>query len=150
MLVIVLQGKRHRTFLPLFSRGSLVMAFLPGSAFNLPISKLLNPEISAAISWPRWAGGAGIVHPHGNEHTPKPTPKTSSGRLCKVEPIDVKKPHVHRGTGVLFWLLIQPSASIGADNRSRTYDLLITNELLYQLSYIGIFARAKLYRLFTR
>jgi hypothetical protein len=25
----------------------------------------------------------------------------------------------------------------GADNRSRTYDLLITNELLYQLSYIG-------------
>ena len=27
--------------------------------------------------------------------------------------------------------------NVGADNRSRTYDLLITNELLYQLSYIG-------------
>ncbi len=26
---------------------------------------------------------------------------------------------------------------IGADERSRTPDLLITNELLYQLSYIG-------------
>lgn len=26
----------------------------------------------------------------------------------------------------------------GADNRSRTYDLLITNELLYQLSYVGV------------
>lgn len=26
----------------------------------------------------------------------------------------------------------------GADNRSRTYDLLITNELLYQLSYVGL------------
>ncbi len=26
----------------------------------------------------------------------------------------------------------------GADNRSRTYDLRITNALLYQLSYIGI------------
>ena len=25
----------------------------------------------------------------------------------------------------------------GADNRSRTYDLRITNALLYQLSYIG-------------
>ena len=32
-----------------------------------------------------------------------------------------------------------PSACIsGADERSRTLDLLITNELLYQLSYIGI------------
>ena len=27
--------------------------------------------------------------------------------------------------------------SIGADERNRTVDLLITNELLYQLSYIG-------------
>ncbi len=26
----------------------------------------------------------------------------------------------------------------GADNRSRTYDLRITNALLYQLSYIGV------------
>jgi hypothetical protein len=26
----------------------------------------------------------------------------------------------------------------GADERSRTLDLLITNELLYQLSYIGV------------
>ena len=26
----------------------------------------------------------------------------------------------------------------GADDRSRTDDLLITNQLLYQLSYIGI------------
>lgn len=25
----------------------------------------------------------------------------------------------------------------GADNRNRTNDLLITNELLYQLSYVG-------------
>ena len=28
--------------------------------------------------------------------------------------------------------------SIGADERNRTVDLLITNELLYQLSYIGL------------
>ncbi len=27
----------------------------------------------------------------------------------------------------------------GADNRIRTYDLLITNEPLYQLSYTGVF-----------
>src|SRR5690554_190560 len=27
---------------------------------------------------------------------------------------------------------------VGADERSRTPDLLITNELLYQLSYIGV------------
>ena len=34
--------------------------------------------------------------------------------------------------GVLFnW-------KIGAGDRSRTYDLLITNELLYQLSYTGM------------
>lgn len=30
----------------------------------------------------------------------------------------------------------------GADNRSRTYDLRITNALLYQLSYIGPARRA--------
>ena len=29
---------------------------------------------------------------------------------------------------------------IGADGRIRTADLLITNQLLYQLSYIGLFA----------
>ena len=28
--------------------------------------------------------------------------------------------------------------SFGADERNRTVDLLITNELLYQLSYIGL------------
>ena len=38
----------------------------------------------------------------------------------------------------------------GADNRSRTYDLLITNELLYQLSYIGFVSSQKLYRHFLR
>lgn len=27
----------------------------------------------------------------------------------------------------------------GADDVSRTHDLLITNQLLYQLSYIGVF-----------
>jgi hypothetical protein len=27
---------------------------------------------------------------------------------------------------------------IGADGRSRTGDLLITNQLLYQLSYVGL------------
>ncbi|GEM_PF-4087172 len=27
----------------------------------------------------------------------------------------------------------------GADGESRTHDLLITNQLLYQLSYIGLF-----------
>ena len=34
--------------------------------------------------------------------------------------------------------------SIGADERNRTVDLLITNELLYQLSYIG--TEKKLYQ----
>ena len=29
--------------------------------------------------------------------------------------------------------------SIGAVDRNRTYDLLITNQLLYQLSYNGVF-----------
>ena len=29
--------------------------------------------------------------------------------------------------------------SDGAGNRTRTYDLLITNQLLYQLSYAGLF-----------
>ena len=32
----------------------------------------------------------------------------------------------------------------GADNRDRTGDLLITNQLLYQLSYVGLHIR--LYR----
>ena len=32
-------------------------------------------------------------------------------------------------------------ASSGADDRTRTGDLLITNQLLYQLSYIGISGR---------
>ena len=32
--------------------------------------------------------------------------------------------------------------SIGAGNRSRTYDLRITNALLYQLSYSGILLQA--------
>ena len=31
--------------------------------------------------------------------------------------------------------------SSGADDRTRTGDLLITNQLLYQLSYIGGFGR---------
>jgi len=30
----------------------------------------------------------------------------------------------------------------GADEQIRTADLLITNQLLYQLSYVGIFGRA--------
>src|SRR5690606_19545092 len=34
--------------------------------------------------------------------------------------------------------LAQAFDSGGADERSRTLDLLITNELLYQLSYIGV------------
>ena len=29
--------------------------------------------------------------------------------------------------------------AIGAGNRARTYDLLITNQLLYQLSYASVF-----------
>ena len=29
----------------------------------------------------------------------------------------------------------------GADTKSRTWDLLITNQLLYQLSYVGVFGR---------
>lgn len=33
---------------------------------------------------------------------------------------------------------VHTSIVIGADDRSRTYDLMITNQLLYQLSYIGI------------
>ena len=32
----------------------------------------------------------------------------------------------------------QPSASTGADGRARTADLLITNQPLYQLSYVGV------------
>jgi hypothetical protein len=32
---------------------------------------------------------------------------------------------------------LQTRLSTGADERNRTVDLLITNELLYQLSYIG-------------
>ncbi len=32
----------------------------------------------------------------------------------------------------------KPFILLGADERSRTADLLITNQLLYQLSYIGI------------
>ena len=35
----------------------------------------------------------------------------------------------------------------GADERNRTVDLLITNELLYQLSYIGLNEK-KLYQSF--
>ena len=31
----------------------------------------------------------------------------------------------------------------GADERSRTVDLLITNQLLYQLSYVGIASAAR-------
>jgi hypothetical protein len=31
----------------------------------------------------------------------------------------------------------QPADFIGADGRNRTGDLLITNQLLYRLSYIG-------------
>ena len=34
--------------------------------------------------------------------------------------------------------------SIGAANRNRTYDLLITNQLLYQLSYCGVSGRGRL------
>ena len=34
-----------------------------------------------------------------------------------------------------YWLLTRID---GADGRDRTCDLLVTNELLYQLSYIGI------------
>lgn len=30
------------------------------------------------------------------------------------------------------------SVSIGAGNRNRTYDLIITNDALYQLSYSGV------------
>ncbi len=29
----------------------------------------------------------------------------------------------------------------GADDKNRTYDLLITSQLLYQLSYVGVGAR---------
>ena len=38
------------------------------------------------------------------------------------------------------------SAKAGAGNRSRTYDLRITNALLYQLSYAGVHQR---YRAFA-
>ena len=34
--------------------------------------------------------------------------------------------------------LLRLRSESGAGDRSRTYDLLITNELLYQLSYTGI------------
>lgn len=38
-----------------------------------------------------------------------------------------------------FWRCTELYGGVsGADNRSRTYDLRITNALLYQLSYIGI------------
>lgn len=35
----------------------------------------------------------------------------------------------------------------GAENRIRTDDLLITNELLYQLSYFGIFQNLNIFRI---
>ncbi len=35
-------------------------------------------------------------------------------------------------------LALESPINIGADDRSRTCDLMITNQLLYQLSYIGI------------
>ncbi|MEY3721704.1 MAG: hypothetical protein RL618_2223, partial [Pseudomonadota bacterium] len=40
-----------------------------------------------------------------------------------------KKPS--QGTGLFVW-------DFGADERNRTSDLLITNQLLYQLSYISV------------
>ena len=40
--------------------------------------------------------------------------------------------------------LAQVLESVGAGDRSRTYDLRITNALLYQLSYTGIGARLTL------
>lgn len=40
---------------------------------------------------------------------------------------------------MFFWMIAGVTGrGSGADNRSRTYDLRITNALLYQLSYIGI------------
>jgi hypothetical protein len=40
---------------------------------------------------------------------------------------------------IFFWMIADVTGrGSGADNRSRTYDLRITNALLYQLSYIGI------------
>ena len=36
---------------------------------------------------------------------------------------------------------------IGASGRNRTVDLLITNELLYQLSYTGFLPSRKLYQI---
>lgn len=40
---------------------------------------------------------------------------------------------------MFFWIITDITGrGSGADNRSRTYDLRITNALLYQLSYIGI------------
>lgn len=47
---------------------------------------------------------------------------------------DNKKPFIYKGFGSLWDFM---GLSYGANERIRTADLLITNEPLYQLSYIG-------------
>jgi hypothetical protein len=53
-------------------------------------------------------------------------------RRAAADPLDAMKPQTQKGQP--FGL---PFSLSGAGNRSRTYDLRITNALLYQLSYAG-------------
>ena len=53
----------------------------------------------------------------------------------KAEPSDLQSdPFGHSGTPPEFFYI----ETDGADTKSRTRDLLITSQLLYQLSYVGV------------
>ena len=54
--------------------------------------------------------------------------------VAEMRSLSRECPMAHKKMGLAF--LLRPCL-VGADGRIRTADLLITNQLLYQLSYIG-------------
>lgn len=62
---------------------------------------------------------------------------TLRGRMGLCMPKILNKYARRKSEGFTEAMFLQHIDFYGADNRSRTYDLRITNALLYQLSYIG-------------
>ena len=72
----------------------------------------------------------------------KVTPQTKANSESKLADIKyVRPPDIAKPSDPYKWIggQIENRCCGGADSRTRTDDLLITNELLYQLSHISIF-----------
>jgi hypothetical protein len=78
---------------------------------------------TARGGYPRWEG------------TP-PTAWTSPWDRVYCCPTAAKPPNILSGAFFFLWVL---QVKRRADERTRTADLLITSELLYLLSYVGLF-----------